>query len=65
MFERSHRTDQEQFYETTKFKTYEELRYKAKLWNMYYNDLEHCGLNGLTSNQALRSGAKRSFLKQI
>jgi len=20
---------------------------------MYYNDLEHCGLNGLTPNQAL------------
>jgi transposase-like protein len=52
--ERSHRTDQEQFYEQTKFKSFEELRYKIKLWNMYYNDLEHCALNGLTPNQALR-----------
>jgi transposase InsO family protein len=52
--ERSHRSDQECFYNRTKFDTIEELRYKLRLWNMYYNDLEHCGLNGLTPNQALR-----------
>jgi len=23
------------------------------LWNMYYNDLEHCGLNGKTPNEFL------------
>jgi len=56
--ERSHRTDQEQFYNRTKFKTFEELKYRVKLWNMYYNDLEHCGLNGLTPNQALSSGVQ-------
>ena len=52
--ERSHRTDQEQFYEENKFRTFEELKYKLKLWNMEYNDTKHCGLNGLTPNQALR-----------
>lgn len=52
--ERSHRSDQEHFYNRTKFDTIEELQYKLRLWNMYYNDLEHCGLNGLTPNQALR-----------
>jgi transposase InsO family protein len=52
--ERSHRSDQESFYEKVSIKTAEELRYQAKLWNMYYNDLKHCGLNGLTPNQVLR-----------
>lgn len=51
--ERSHRSDQETFYDRVKFATIEELRYKIRLWNMYYNDLEHCALNGLTPNQAL------------
>ena len=52
--ERSHRSDQESFYEKIKFTSLEELRYQAKLWNMYYNDLKHCGLNGKTPNQVLR-----------
>jgi len=51
--ERSHRSDQESFYDKIKFNTLEELRYKLKLWNMYYNDLKHCGLNGKTPNQVL------------
>lgn len=51
--ERSHRSDQESFYDRIKFKDVEELKYKLKLWNMYYNDLRHCGLNGLSPNQAL------------
>ncbi len=52
--ERSHRSDQESFYNECEFKSLDELKYKARLWNMYYNNLEHCGLNGLTPNQALR-----------
>jgi len=52
--ERSHRTDQEMFYDRNNFRSLEELKYKIKLWNMYYNDLEHCGLNGLTPNEALK-----------
>lgn len=52
--ERSHRTDQQKFYDQLTFKSFEELKYKLRLWNMYYNDTKHCGLNGLTPNQALR-----------
>jgi len=51
--ERSHRSDQESFYDKLKFNSENELKYKLKLWNMYYNDLEHCGLNGKTPNQIL------------
>ena len=56
--ERSHRTDNEQFYQRISFKTEEELKYKIRLWNMYYNDLEHCGLNGKTPNQVLGLGVQ-------
>lgn len=56
--ERSHRTDQEMFYDRTQFKTIKELQYKLKLWNMHYNDLEHCSLNGKTPNQVLRLGVQ-------
>lgn len=51
--ERSHREDQEKFYEQNKFKTFQDLQIKLKRWNMYYNDLEHCGLNGKTPNEFL------------
>ncbi len=52
--ERSHRSDQESFYDRNKFSSVEELEYKLKLWNMYYNDLEHCGLGGKTPNEVLQ-----------
>jgi len=52
--ERSHRSDQESFYDRRRFKTLEELEYKLKLWNMYYNNLEHCGLGGKTPNEVLQ-----------
>ena len=52
--ERSHRTDQQKFYDQLTFKSFEELKYKLRLWNMYYNNTKHCGLNGKTPNQALR-----------
>lgn len=52
--ERSHREDQEKFYEETIFRSAEDLRYRMRLWNMYYNDLEHCGLNGKTPNEFLK-----------
>lgn len=51
--ERSHRTDQESFYDIASFGNLNELRYKLRLWNMHYNDTKHCSLNGLTPNQAL------------
>jgi transposase InsO family protein len=51
--ERSHREDQQKFYEQNKFKDISDLQKKLKRWNIYYNDLEHCGLNGKTPNEYL------------
>jgi transposase InsO family protein len=53
--ERSHREDQEKFYEKNKFKNFSDLQKKMKVWNDYYNDLEHCGLNGKTPNEFLEN----------
>ncbi len=52
--ERSHRTDQEMFYDRNKFKTLKDLEIKIRLWNKEYNNLEHCGLNGKTPNEMLQ-----------
>lgn len=52
--ERSHRSDQEIFYDQLTSVTLEELKLKLRLWNMYYNDLEHCGLEGKTPNEMLQ-----------
>lgn len=46
--ERSHREDQEKFYDRNKFKNIKDLQRKMRLWNTEYNNLEHCGLNGKT-----------------
>lgn len=51
--ERSHREDEEKFYQPNTFKNPHELKKKLRVWNMYYNDLEHCGLNGKTPNEML------------
>lgn len=53
--ERSHREDQEKFYERNKFKNKRELEKKIRTWNEYYNNLEHCGLEGKTPNEVLYS----------
>jgi len=53
--ERSHRTDQEMFYDKRKFETAEELKKALRIWNQEYNNLEHCSLDGLTPNEALVS----------
>lgn len=53
MVERSHREDQEKLYEQIPLISFEDLRYRIRLWNMYYNDLEHCGLNGKSPNEFL------------
>jgi len=52
--ERSHRTDQEMFYDRNIFKTIRELKARIKVWNEQYNNLEHCGLNGKTPNEMLK-----------
>jgi transposase InsO family protein len=51
--ERSHREDQEKFYERHSFSSFGDLKRKVLVWNAEYNDLEHCGLNGKTPNEAL------------
>lgn len=51
--ERSHREDQEKFYDKNKFKTFSDLKKKIRGWNDYYNNLEHCGLNGKTPIEML------------
>ena len=53
--ERSHREDQEKFYDKNDFKTIQELKRKIRIWNNYYNNLEHCGLDGKTPNEMLKS----------
>lgn len=51
--ERSHREDQQKFYERNKFTNFIDLKKKIIIWNEYYNNLEHCGLDGKTPNEML------------
>ena len=51
--ERSHREDQEKFYERNAFRSSGDLEKKIRVWNEYYNNLEHCSLNGKTPNEVL------------
>ena len=51
--ERSHRSDQESFYDRNTFISHTDLQRKIALWNTEYNNLEHCGLKGKTPNQFL------------
>jgi len=51
--ERSHRTDQDMFYQRNRFKNVKDLQKKILIWNNEYNNLEHCGLNGLSPNEFL------------
>ena len=51
--ERSHREDQEKFYEQNKFRSIQDLKNKIRIWNEYYNNLEHCSLAGRTPNEVL------------
>lgn len=56
--ERSHREDQEKFYDLNKFKTVLQLCDGITSWNTYYNNLEHCGLGGKTPNEFLADYSK-------
>ena len=51
--ERSHREDEEKFYQKNSFRTALVLKKKIRYWNEYYNNLEHCGLDGKTPNEVL------------
>jgi len=52
--EKSHGSDQRSFYDRMSYNTPDELCYQNRLWNMFYNDLEHCGLQGKTPNEVLK-----------
>jgi len=52
--ERSHREDQEKFYDSNIFRSLRDLKRKIRRWNTIYNNLEHCGLNGKTPNEFLQ-----------
>lgn len=51
--ERSHREDQEKFYDRHVFRSFADLQKKISVWNTDYNNLEHCGLDGKTPNEFL------------
>lgn len=53
--ERSHREDEEKFYQRNTFTSPRQLKKKLRLWNDYYNNLEHCSLDGKTPNEVLYS----------
>jgi transposase InsO family protein len=53
--ERSHREDEEKFYQRNTFTSVRQLKHKIRLWNDHYNNLEHCSLNGKTPNEVLYS----------
>ena len=51
--ERSHGEDERKFYQENTFKNIKDLKRKLRRWNIYYNNLEHCGLKGKTPNEYL------------
>jgi transposase InsO family protein len=60
--ERSHREDQEKFYDKNRFESIQDLQKKIKVWNTEYNNLEHCGLNGKTPIEFLANYKKNMAL---
>jgi len=60
--ERSHREDQEKFYERNRFGSIRDLQSKIQLWNDEYNNLEHCGLGGKTPLEFLAEYKKNNKL---
>lgn len=51
--ERSHGEDNRKFYQQESFSSVHQLKNKIRIWNTYYNDLEHCSLGGKTPNEVL------------
>ena len=58
--ERSHREDEEKFYQKNTFSSLTDLKRKLRRWNNHYNNLEHCSLNGKTPNEMLQSFQSQS-----
>lgn len=64
--ERSHRSDQENFYDHTTFETYEELLEKMKAWNGRYNRRPHSSLRNKDGKRVWYSPLqKRAELMEI
>lgn len=63
--ERSHREDQEKFYDQNKFRSFLDLKTKIRIWNDHYNNLEHCGLNGKTPMEMLRLFELKKVSKEV
>lgn len=53
--ERSHREDNNHLYHKYTFSSPTDLKRKLRIWNNYYNNLEHCSLDGKTPNEVLKS----------
>jgi transposase InsO family protein len=51
--ERSHGEDQRKFYEQNTFTSVSDLKSKIIIWNEFYNNLEHCSLDGKTPVEML------------
>jgi len=52
--ERSHGEDQRKFYDQNKFRSVKGLKERIRIWNDYYNNLEHCSLDGKTPNEMVK-----------
>lgn len=64
--ERSHRTDDEEFYNNYKFKNISKLRKDFKDYLKYYNhEREHQGINNMTPIQKLRTISEYSNIKEL
>jgi len=63
--ERSHREDEEKFYQKNRFRSFEDLKKKMRVWNNYYNNLEHCSLNGKTPNEMLGLFNQKEVTKEV
>jgi len=63
--ERSHREDEEKFYQKKHFKSFNDLKKKMRIWNDYYNNLEHCSLNGKTPNEMLELFNQKEVTKEV
>lgn len=64
--ERSHRTDQEEFYDRNEFVSFRDLKQKAKMFLDYYNnDREHLGIGGLTPVEKLKTIARFNNIKSV
>ncbi len=62
--ERSHREDQEKFYDQHTFKNINSLKTNIRIWNDYYNNLEHCSLDGKTPNEVLKLERVKSAISR-